>query len=365
MGDALDPRHILYVAQQSAAQSGSAARGEEALTAAAASGWQVHRAGDARSAGGLLARHPIGVGVARLGTALDDSFREDMDALCRADAQLPWVALLPPEARRSEGVCRFVWESFYDYHTLPPDIARLLTTLGHAHGMAMIARTAAEPIVENTKEAQMVGVCPAMQAVFRTIRKMGAVDAPVLITGESGTGKELAARAIHERSRRAGGPFVAVNCGALPATLIQSELFGHEKGAFTGADRRKIGSIESANGGTLFLDEIGDLSLPLQVNLLRFLEGSVIQRVGSPKEIDVDVRVIAATHEDMEQATARGDFREDLYFRLNVLRLEMPALRARRRHRGAGAVFLQGVRAGGRPPGERLQPGRVAGARSI
>jgi DNA-binding NtrC family response regulator len=115
----------------------------------------------------------------------------------------------------------------------------------------------------------------------------------------------------------------------LPPTLIQSELFGHEKGAFTGAERRKIGSIEAANGGTLFLDEIGDLSLPLQVNLLRFLEGSTIQRVGSPKEIRVDVRVIAATHTDMEQATARDAFREDLYFRLNVLRLEMPALRMR------------------------------------
>ena len=175
----------------------------------------------------------------------------------------------------------------------------------------------------------MVGVSAPMQAVFRNLRKIAAVDAPVLITGETGTGKELAARAIHERSRRSSGPFVAVNCAALPATLIQSELFGYERGAFTGAQRRKIGSIESANGGILFLDEIGDLSLDLQVNLLRFLEESAIQRVGSPKEIPVDVRVIAATHDDMERATAEGRFREDLYYRLNVLRLEMPMLRAR------------------------------------
>jgi len=151
----------------------------------------------------------------------------------------------------------------------------------------------------------------------------------VLITGESGTGKELAARAIHERSRRSSGPFIAVNCAALPETLIQSELFGYERGAFTGAQRRKLGSIESASGGTLFLDEIGDIALDLQVNLLRFLEEGTIQRVGNPNEIPVDVRVIAATHNDMERATAQGRFREDLYFRLNVLRLEMPALRER------------------------------------
>jgi len=252
-----------------------------------------------------------------------------MDVLCRAVGYMPWVALLSRDARDNEEICRFVWESFYDYHTLPPDVDRLLATLGHAHGMAMIGRTAPNPAHGAVAEPQIVAVCAPMQAVFQSIRKIAAVDAPVLITGESGTGKELAARAIHERSRRSSGPFIAVNCAALPAELIQSELFGYEKGAFTGAQRRNIGSIEAASGGTLLLDEIGDLSSKLQVNLLRFLQESTIQRVGSPKEIPVDVRVIAATHGDMEKAVAEGRFREDLYYRLYVLRLELPPLRAR------------------------------------
>jgi DNA-binding NtrC family response regulator len=175
----------------------------------------------------------------------------------------------------------------------------------------------------------MVGTSPVMQALFRDIRKVGAVDAPVLIQGESGTGKELTALAIHARSRRAGAPFMAVNCGALPANLIQSELFGHEKGAFTGAHQRKIGRIEAAAGGTIFLDEIGDLSLDLQVNLLRFLQAKTIERVGGTQSLQVDVRVIAASHVDLERAVAEGRFREDLYYRLNVLHLRVPALRER------------------------------------
>ncbi|NIQ10100.1 MAG: sigma-54-dependent Fis family transcriptional regulator, partial [Gammaproteobacteria bacterium] len=155
------------------------------------------------------------------------------------------------------------------------------------------------------------------------------VDAPLLITGESGTGKELSALAIHERSRRNTGPFIAVNCAALPSTLIQSELFGYEKGAFTGAQHRKMGRIESAEGGTLFLDEIGDLPLDLQVNLLRFLQQNTIQRVGGKEEIPVNVRIIAATHVDLEQAVKEGRFREDLYYRLNVLQMKIPSLRDR------------------------------------
>ena len=297
--------------------------------ALASAGWQVHATAERQGARCLLDEHAFDVGLAYLNNDPVDRIRADMAALWRADENLPWIALLPPEGRHDAELCRVLWESFYDFHTLPPDIERLLTTLGHAHGMAMIARTASEATPAETTEPQMVGVSPAMQAVFCNIRKLAGVDAPVLITGESGTGKELAAKAIHERSRRAAGPFIAVNCAALPENLIQSELFGHEKGAFTGAHRRKTGSIESASGGTLFLDEIGDLTPELQVNLLRFLQEGMIQRVGSPQEVPVDVRVLAATHTDMERAVADSSFREDLYFRLNVLRLEMPPLRER------------------------------------
>jgi DNA-binding NtrC family response regulator len=175
----------------------------------------------------------------------------------------------------------------------------------------------------------MVGASSQMQHVYREIRKVAGNNAPVLISGESGTGKELAAQAIHERSPQADGPFIAVNCGALPANLIQSELFGHEKGSFTGAHQRKIGRIEVASGGTLFLDEIGDLPMELQTNLLRFLQEKTIQRVGGREDITVDVRVIAATHVNLEKAVHEGSFREDLYYRLNVLQIKMPALRER------------------------------------
>ncbi len=178
-------------------------------------------------------------------------------------------------------------------------------------------------------EEQMVGTSAVMRALFNDIRKVAASSAPVLITGESGTGKELSARAIHERSARAKGPFVAVDCGSIPQTLIQSELFGFEKGAFTGAAQRRAGRIESAHGGTLFLDEVGDLPLDMQGNLLRFLQESTIQRLGSTKPLEVDARVIAATNVDLEAAVKQGKFREDLYYRLNVLRLNVPALRER------------------------------------
>lgn len=179
------------------------------------------------------------------------------------------------------------------------------------------------------EEPYMVGSSAAMRRVFEVIRKVASADAPVLITGESGTGKELAAHAIHERSRRAGGPFVVIDCAILPPTLVGSELFGHERGAFTGAHERKIGEIERADGGTVFLDEIGDLPLDMQVHLLRFLQEGTIHRVGGRGPIRIDARVIAATNVDLLEARNDGRFREDLYYRLNVLNMEMPALRDR------------------------------------
>ena len=191
----------------------------------------------------------------------------------------------------------------------------------------------ADPIVPKGKryapEQDIVGSSAIMKKMFRGIRKLAGVDAPVLITGESGTGKEKAAISIHRCCNRAGHPFIAVNCGALPSSLIQSELFGYERGAFTGAARRKLGRIEMAAGGTLFLDEVGDFPLELQVVLLRFLQEKTIDRVGGGNQVQVDVRVIAATHVNLEQAVREGRFREDLYYRLSVLHLPVPPLRDR------------------------------------
>ncbi len=175
----------------------------------------------------------------------------------------------------------------------------------------------------------LVGSSAAMLAVQACLHKFAPVDLPVLVTGETGTGKELAARALHEMSARRGRPFIAINCGALPASLVQAELFGHEKGAFTGASARRIGLFEAADTGTIFLDEIGDLPLDAQTNLLRVLQEGTLERVGSHHSIRIDVRVIAATHIDLEDAVAHGRFREDLFYRLDVLRLHMPPLHER------------------------------------
>jgi two-component system, NtrC family, response regulator len=175
----------------------------------------------------------------------------------------------------------------------------------------------------------MLGTSRQMQEVYRLIRKVAATDAPVLILGESGTGKELAARAVHRLSLRKEGPFIPINCGAIPSELLESELFGHEKGSFTGAHVTRKGRIEAASGGTLFLDEIGELSVPLQVKLLRFLQDQCIERVGGRERIAVDVRVLAATNMDLKTAMADGRFREDLYYRIRVVQVDMPPLRER------------------------------------
>ncbi|RMH07492.1 MAG: PEP-CTERM-box response regulator transcription factor [Nitrospirae bacterium] len=176
---------------------------------------------------------------------------------------------------------------------------------------------------------EIVGASTSMQKVFDTIRRIAPTDISVLIVGESGTGKELIARAIHHHSDRAKGPFVAINCGAIPETLMESELFGHEKGAFTGAHAQRKGRIETAHGGTLFLDEIGELSPPLQVKLLRVLQERCIERVGGRESIEVDTRIVSATNRDLQKAMAEGRFREDLYYRLNTVTLHIPPLRDR------------------------------------
>jgi DNA-binding NtrC family response regulator len=226
-----------------------------------------------------------------------------------------------------------------DFHTLPLDPGRLSHTLGHAWGCAQLRErphpTAVGPHVTAAgrrapADMALTGDSGAIARLRQQIAKVAATTAPVLIWGESGTGKELTARAIHDHSARAGGPFVPVNCGAMPASLIQSELFGHERGAFTGATRDKRGLIEAAAGGTLFLDEIGDLPLEMQSNLLRFLQEKTIHRVGATRSVAVDARVIAASHVKLALAVARGTFREDLFYRLNVLTLDVPPLRERK-----------------------------------
>ena len=176
----------------------------------------------------------------------------------------------------------------------------------------------------------MVGVSLKMRQIFGLLKKIAPMDVSVLITGETGTGKELVARGLHERSSRAKGPFVVLDCGSIPENLIESELFGHEKGSFTGATGAREGAFERAHGGTIFLDEIGELRLDMQPRLLRVLENREVRRVGGGNVIDVDVRVVAATNRDLAKEVGEGNFREDLFFRLNVINVQLPPLRARR-----------------------------------
>jgi DNA-binding NtrC family response regulator len=290
--------------------------------------WNVHSAHSESDALKLLDRHDYKVGLAHLDFTNPHHLHQTENIIINSHAE--WVALLNKRDQLNQNQCRkAILNGFYDYHTLPTRMEILLNTLGHAYGMSTLKEDFADDNQAPLNEDEMVGVSSTMRSLFSTIRKLARVDAPVLINGESGTGKELSALAIHERSGRRDSPFVAVNCGALPEKLIQTELFGHEKGAFTGAHQRKIGKIESASGGTLFLDEIGDLPLEQQTSLLRFLQEKTIERVGSTSSLHVDVRVIAATHVNLEQAVQEGRFREDLYYRLNVVNLHVPALRDR------------------------------------
>ncbi|MGC3963064.1 MAG: sigma-54 dependent transcriptional regulator [Rhodocyclaceae bacterium] len=253
--------------------------------------------------------------------------------LLTARHDIEWIAVVERDMVQNGMIGTTTLRNFHDFHSLPIDRDRLLLTLGHAWGKAMMC--VADAVAAPVERYQMVGNSPVMQALYRQIDKIVAVDAPVLIGGESGVGKELVARAIHQHSRRASGPFIAMNCGAIPPNLIHAELFGHERGAFTGAHQRKIGNIEAADGGVLFLDEIGDLPLDMQANLLRFLQEKTVVRVGATEHVRVNARVIAATHVDLRQAMEEGRFREDLYYRLNVVHVKVPPLRER-----AGDVVL-------------------------
>ena len=221
----------------------------------------------------------------------------------------------------------------YDYLTKPFKVDEIHAVIGRAlEKRALVEANLAlrEKVSGRYRLASLLGRSPHMQRVFEMIGKIHSTKTSVLVTGESGTGKELVARALHSEGARGGKPFVAVNCGAIPGELMESELFGHRRGAFTGAVADKPGLFQQADGGTLFLDEIGELTLSLQVKLLRALQERKVKPVGDPGEVEVDVRIIAATNRELEEEVARGAFRSDLYYRLNVIEVRLPALRQRR-----------------------------------
>ena len=221
----------------------------------------------------------------------------------------------------------------FDYIVKPFDVKKVLSLTERAiaaHTDLVKAKDAYTPLLNSDDYQEgIVGQSEPMQDVFKVIGQVAASDVTVMITGESGTGKELIARAIWQHSHRSNRPYQAVNCAAIPENLIESELFGHEKGSFTGATQQRAGKFELCHGGTLFLDEIGDMALPTQTKILRALQEGEIQRVGGNEPIKVDVRVIAATNKDLEKMIAEKEFREDLYYRLNVMRIRLPALRER------------------------------------
>jgi two-component system nitrogen regulation response regulator GlnG len=223
-------------------------------------------------------------------------------------------------------------EGAFDYLFKPLDLAQLRHVVSQALELGRLMRKPAvvteTPPAEDAGDA-IIGRCPAMAEVYKAIGRVAAQSVLVLITGESGTGKELVARAIYQHSARARAPFLAINCAAIPENLLESELFGHEKGAFTGAERKRIGKFEQCSGGTLFLDEIGDLALATQAKILRLLQDQSFERVGGNETIRTDVRIIAATHRDLKAWSAEGKFRPDLYYRLNVFTIPLPALQDR------------------------------------
>jgi two-component system, NtrC family, nitrogen regulation response regulator NtrX len=218
----------------------------------------------------------------------------------------------------------------FDYISKPPDLNRLLITLRNATDRTKLSTETKVLKRKVNKTIEMVGDSPAINKIKNTIEKVAPTDARVLITGENGVGKELVARWIHEKSNRNDGPMVEVNCAAIPSELIESELFGHEKGSFTSAIKQRIGKFEQANGGTLFLDEIGDMSLSAQAKVLRALQEGKITRVGADKDINVDVRVVAATNKNLLQEVEDKNFRLDLYHRLGVIIINVPSLKERK-----------------------------------
>jgi two-component system nitrogen regulation response regulator GlnG len=247
------------------------------------------------------------------------------------DARIPIV--LVTVVRSADSAIQAMRQGAYDYLLKPLDLQNLDHVLGEALKVSRLMREPTVVVQAPSNEDQpgeaIVGSCPAMQGVYKAIGRVADQTFPVLITGESGTGKELVARAIYQHGPRAKAPFLALNCAAIPETLLESELFGHEKGAFTGAERRRIGRFEQANGGTLLLDEIGDMPLSAQAKLLRVLNEQAFERLGGGETIHTDVRLIAATHRDLQAWSDEEKFRPDLYYRLGVFTIHLPPLRER------------------------------------
>ena len=220
----------------------------------------------------------------------------------------------------------------YDFLTKPIDVKMLAINVARAvrhHALQLEVSQLREASLERSAIDELVGASPAMKRMSDLVARVGGSDISVLIEGETGTGKELVARALHGAGARRNGPFVALNCGAIPATLLESELFGHVRGAFTGANTSRVGLLEKASGGTLLLDEIGDMPLEMQTKLLRAIQERTVRPVGSSEETSFDARIVAATHRDLEAEVASKRFREDLYYRINVVKIEVPPLRAR------------------------------------
>ncbi len=268
----------------------------------------------------------LAVLVARSGQAASDF----QNAVRTADPQLPVVVLDPkPDVAVARRCLQAGATDYLDLALAERELEDACVRL-----LSGSRRRAAEEVLRRAVErpytfAGFLGESPPMREVYSVIERVAASSVDVLVTGETGTGKELVARAIHAGSRRSGGPFVPIDCGAIPDALLESELFGHERGAFTGADARRMGLVEFADGGTLFLDEVGELPLPLQAKLLRVLQERRVRRVGARQENPVDVRVVAATARPIDRMVDEGEFRRDLFYRINVVRVALPPLRAR------------------------------------
>lgn len=297
--------------------------------------YEVLVAGDRLEALSLIKKHTPKVITLDLGlppdeTGCEEGFRCLEEILRRAPAS---KVIMITGNEENENALRAVRNGAYDYYRKPFDLAELRVILARAFHLAAIEQENSRLQISldqnNLALGGIIGQSPAMLEVFSSIRKVASSEAAVLIMGESGTGKELVAKAIHKLSQRRSSTFITINCGAIPENLLESELFGHEKGAFSGANSRVQGKVEYANKGTLFLDEIGELPLNLQVKLLRFLQEKTIQRVGGREDISVDARIIAATNRDIIKGAEAGTFREDLYYRISVIYIKMPPLRDR------------------------------------